>query len=233
MSIATNASTDGQRRHSPARVGGSDVARSPRVVTTSAGGMSRWRTKRPARVRIPDEGDTATSTGSAGSRSRPDSQAALAPTNTASDGRSRRHADSVSHGSSRSPDQRYRPVPMRLQLLPLRARRLTPASRASSTVKGRRFSWGGTFGLLPTRAGCGRPGAATTQPVKPPDSVRPAQNPRLQLFQRCVLHKTHPIGPKIGPRIHASSLYPTPGSLTTYLGFAGSSPSFFRICATT
>src|SRR6266851_2252983 len=31
---------------------------------------------------------------------------------------------------------------------------------------------------------------------------------------------------------HTSSLYPTPGSLTMYLGFAGSSPSFLRICAT-
>ncbi len=102
----------------------------------------------PARERRPDDRGTATSTGLVGSRSRPKSQAAVAPTKTVSGGSTRRHAESVSQESSGASFQRYSSAPRRCQLFPLSALSVSPASRASSRKKGPCVSTGGIRGVL-------------------------------------------------------------------------------------
>jgi len=221
MSIAIRASTAARRRQRPASVSGNTRTRSPRTVTTSDGRISTCRTTRPTRVRSAEDVGTTTSTGSVGSRSSPNSQAALAPANTASRGSTRRHAESVSQRSSGKPDQRYSPWPMRRQLLPFSCLGVRPARRASAREKGLRLNSAGTKGALPTT---GASDFATRLPTYP---VNGAFWPkRTSGFGRKVLFAQE------APD-QASRRYPTPGSLTMYLGFAGSSPSFLRICATT
>ena len=166
MSMATNASTAGRRRHNPARVSGSADVRCRRTATISRSGITQRRTMSPARDRRPDDGGTATSTGLVGSRSRPNSQAAVAPTKMVSGGSTRRHAESVSQGSSGSSFQRYNSAPRRCQLLPLSALRVRPALRASSRKKGLRVSSGGMRGVLPTAARWGFRSISPTHLVK-------------------------------------------------------------------
>ena len=166
MSMATNASPAGRCTHNPARVKGSAVVRNCRMETTSRDGMTHRRTVSPARERSPDDGGTATSTGLVGSRSRPNSQAAVAPTKTVSSGSTRRQAESVSQGSSGSSFQRYSSAPRRCQLVPLSALRVSPALRASSRKKGLRVSSGGIRGALPTAAQCGFRSIRPTHVVK-------------------------------------------------------------------
>ncbi len=179
MSMATNASLAGRCRHNPARVSGSAVARSRRIKAISRSGITQRRTLRPARERRPDDGGTATSTGLVGSKSRPNSQAAVAPTKTVSGGSARVHAESVSQGSSGSSFQRYSSAPRRCRLLPLNALRVSPALRASSREKGLRVSSCGMHGVLPTSAQWGFRSISPTHVVKVVDSLRDHR------FSRC------------------------------------------------
>lgn len=165
MSIAIKASTAERRRHSPASASGNTRVRSPRTVTTSCGRVSARRTSSPGRERIPEDGGTTISTGSVGPSLRPDSQAALAPAKTASGVRTRRQAESFSHGSSGSLAQQYSPWLIRRQVLPLNLCRVSPAARASSSEKGLVLNSDGMRGALPTRAGWRSSMHVATQPV--------------------------------------------------------------------
>jgi len=105
MSIATGASTAGHRRQMSEIVRRSSVARSPRTETISRRAISQRRTLSPSRDRMPERAGTTISTGLFGRRSRPRSQAAVAPAKTASGGSKRCHAESSSQWSSRRPLQ--------------------------------------------------------------------------------------------------------------------------------
>src|SRR6266404_1772499 len=118
ISIATRASTAGQRRLRSERVRCTDVAQSPRTDTVSLRETSQRRTLSPSRDRIPELLGTAISTGLLGLRSRPKSHAAVAPAKTDSGGSNRCHAERRRNGSTRTPLQQYSSAPRRRHALP-------------------------------------------------------------------------------------------------------------------
>lgn len=81
-----------------------------------------------------------------------------------------------------------------------------------------------------------RPGRFATGPALFPvygsDSFKAFHQPRLAARKQ-VAAGVNPAAQGNAFGFYISRRYPTPGSLTMYLGLAGSSPSFLRTCATT